>query len=307
MLQTILCLALSQCLPCQSGEPAYYRLDPVSRVWVPVYRTTPAPAEVPRAGRPAVSQPDGAVRVKDRRSGCVCSPGCDCGDNCKCGEKFKPCNPGCVCVAGAKAKAKGESKIDVPLEEWQTSGVEKDKMPKDAGKQGQGITRNGKPITYQEAMELLGGKKDKLPDDKDLLRVTVIGPEAARKQVTDDIKNHAALAPWKGRILVQSYDPADPLIQGMGFAPGNPAIYCQTPAGQVIHRQEEYRGAEKLAEALRRADPAYDPKKDPDMNKAPVLPWLDWEWLKKIPPTVWVLGGLGLVLFFLSRQQNGGK
>jgi hypothetical protein len=46
----------------------------------------------------------------------------------------------------------------------------------------------------------------------------------------------------------------------------------QAPDGAAKHRQDDYRGPEKLAEAIRRADPNYRPERDPDLNRPTLFP-----------------------------------
>jgi hypothetical protein len=78
-----------------------------------------------------------------------------------------------------------------------------------------------------------------------------------------------------------------------------------------LHRQDDWRGAAKFAEAVRKSDPNYDPKKDPDLNKqappplAPVLPdgGID---LAKLPKWVWgVLIAAAVLIFFWLKENKG--
>jgi hypothetical protein len=126
------------------------------------------------------------------------------------------------------------------------------------------ITLNGVEVTREAAAGVI------LPDDRSLLRVTVIGTEAACRQVTADL----AASEWKGKVLVQEYRPAEWAVKPGFVTTGNPTIYCQAPDGRVLHRQDDYEGGlPALAGALRKADPKYDPAKDPDLRKpAPVAP-----------------------------------
>ncbi len=105
-------------------------------------------------------------------------------------------------------------------------------------------------------------------------RLTVVGDEATRRQVRSDLDTAPQLAPWKGRLCVQDYAPDNPLARDVGLVPG---ITLQLPPGpdgrgKVLHRQPAYTGPAKLAEALRRADPNYQPAKDPDLTQPPPAP-----------------------------------
>lgn len=159
-------------------------------------------------------------------------------------------------------------------------------------------TVNGKPGCWHQAHALLSGK---VPDDAGLLRLTVIGPEADRKQVLADLQAVPALAVHRDKLVVKDYDPTHWAVAGAGFVTsGRPTIYLQAPDGKVLHRQDSYPGAEKLAEAIRKADPNYDPKKDPDLTKPPppALPPLG-----SVPLWVWALGAVG-VLVLISRARS---
>lgn len=101
------------------------------------------------------------------------------------------------------------------------------------------------------------------------------------------------LAPWKERIKVQDYPPDHWAVRDAGFVTsGNPTIYCQAADGTVLHRQDEYRGPDALAEVLRKADPTYRPEKDPDLNKS----------LSNLPP--WPCVCCGILLFLLLKGDD---
>src|SRR4029079_2216874 len=129
--------------------------------------------------------------------------------------------------------------------------------------------------------------------------LTVIGDPASTAAVTKDLASAPALAPWKDRLVVQSYTPSHWAVAKAGFyTAGTPTVYVQAPSGKVLHRQDDYAdGAEGLAQALRRADPNYDPAKDPDLRKAARFD------LSRIPLPVWFLAALAAV-FLLRRNRN---
>ncbi len=152
---------------------------------------------------------------------------------------------------------------------------------------------NGKEVSKAEILQAIG--KPPLPNDSQWLCLTVIGPEAARKQVVNDLASASALAAWKDKIKVQDYPPDHWAVRDAGFqCDGNPTLYCQAPDGKVLHRQDDYRGPEALAEVLRRADPAYRPEKDPDLNRS----------LAGVPPWLWVGGAILLVLLLWKGDDK---
>ncbi|HTU17726.1 MAG TPA: hypothetical protein VMG10_06645 [Gemmataceae bacterium] len=150
----------------------------------------------------------------------------------------------------------------------------------------------GKEVSKEELLQALG--KSSLPDDSQWLSLTIIGPEAARQKVLSDLQGSPYLSPWKGRIKVKDYPPDHWAVKGAGFVTtGNPTIYCQAPDGTVLHRQDVYRGPEALAEVLRKADPTYNPDRDPDLNRP----------LANVPLWVWIGGGILLVLLWKGEEK----
>ena len=166
-------------------------------------------------------------------------------------------------------------------------GLELGKMPA-TGKH----ILNGKEVTKAEILEALG--KPRLPDDSQWLCLTIIGSDAERRAVLDDLHSSPALAPWRDRLKVQDYSPDHWTVRDAGFkCDGHPTIYCQAPDGKVLHRQDSYRGPEALAEVLRKADPAYRPEKDPDLNQT----------LTNVPPLVWIAGAVLLLLLLKGEDK----
>ena len=153
-------------------------------------------------------------------------------------------------------------------------GLDRTRMPA-AGKR----LLNGKEVSKEEVLQALG--KPQLPDDSQWLSLTVIGPEAVRQKVLSDLQSSPFLTPWKDRLKVKDYPPDHWAVKDAGFVTtGNPTIYCQAPDGTVLHRQDVYRGPEALAEVLRKADPSYNPERDPDLNRP----------LSSVPLWVWIGG-----------------
>ncbi len=156
---------------------------------------------------------------------------------------------------------------------------------------------NGKKVTRHKAEQAL--EQGQIPDDSTKLRLTIVGKEAERKQVLNDLAKAPELAEFKDRFLVQDYPPEHWAVARAGFyTSGTPTIYLQRPDGKVLHRQDEYDGAGGLARALRRADENYETRKDPDLRKQHFL-GID---LAAVPVPVWVLGAAGLVVLFIPRR-----
>lgn len=150
---------------------------------------------------------------------------------------------------------------------------------------------NGREVARDDAYRAFG---DQLVDDSQKYRLTVIGSEADRKRVMNDLAV-APLVSWRDKLSVQAYAPDHWAVAQAGFkTDGHPTIYLQRPDGAVLHRQDDYDGSIALATVLgRKANGDYDPKRDPDARKTPVLP----NSLKDVPPVAW--GGAGVVVLLL--------
>lgn len=151
---------------------------------------------------------------------------------------------------------------------------------------------NGKEVSKEELLQVIGHPR--LTDDSQWLCLTIIGSDAERQQVLHDLQTNVLLAPWKDRIKIQAYEPDHWAVRDAGFVTtGHPTIYCQAADGKVLHRQDGYRGPQALAEALRRADPAYQPQLDPDLNKT----------VASVPPAVWIGGAILLLLLWKGDDK----
>jgi hypothetical protein len=181
----------------------------------------------------------------------------------------------------------------------QNYGVDRAKL--DASKQR--FYRRGREISRDQALSLVTGKD--IPDDANRLRLTVIGDEAARREVIMDLATHPALTGWADKLTVQSYEPSHWAVSGFSAGPGT-TVYLQLPDGTVLHRQGDYQdGAEGLAAALRKADPYYDPYRDPDMRRPDVRPDggaspID---LSKVPTVAWAIGAFGLFMALKKEEK----
>jgi hypothetical protein len=128
---------------------------------------------------------------------------------------------------------------------------------------GEACTINGRKTTKDHAKRLIEGKGDHLADDSRKLRLTIFGSETERDAVV------LGLTPaQKDALSIQAYPPDHWIVGQRRFKIGaQPTIYLESPAGTVLHRQEGWDGPESLAKVLERADPNYDPSKDPDLRK----------------------------------------
>lgn len=158
------------------------------------------------------------------------------------------------------------------------------------------ITLNGQTITKAQAAAYLAGDA-RVPNDADLVRLTVIGSDAERAKVLSDLVTDKDLLALKSRLVVQDYRPDEWAVARAGFfTGGHPTIYLQRPDGKVLHRQDEYAGPVELATAIRKADPNYQPAKDPNLLKPQPLNPESW------PTWVWLVAGGALLLS--NRQKE---
>lgn len=172
---------------------------------------------------------------------------------------------------------------------------------------GPPFTVNGKPVSTTKAFEII--MSGELTDDAHKPRLTIIGTQEQRKKVLADLESSPALLPYKDKLHLQAYSPDNWAVKGCGFkTDGQPTIYLQTCDGKTLHRQDDYSGGpEALAKAIgRKADPNYDPKKDPDGRVVPLLPGLpslpDFD-VNSIPPWGW-LAAIGAAFLFFGRQSS---
>jgi hypothetical protein len=133
----------------------------------------------------------------------------------------------------------------------------------------------GVEVSKKQAYSALEGKGTDLIDDRQKLRLTVIGTKAECQAVVKDLEDHPSLHAFADILLVQSYRPDSWAVKDIGLLPGSPRIVVQSGpdakgVGKVLHSQGDYDGgAAALADALRRVRPDYDPKKDADKRKIP--------------------------------------
>lgn len=126
---------------------------------------------------------------------------------------------------------------------------------------------NGKPVSREDAVEVI--QTGKIPDDSGKLRVTAIGAPAETNRVRQDLAQSPAFKDLRADLVCKFY-PSNAWEVSKGFfTGGHPSIYVQSPSGAVLHRQDDYEGgAEAMANAIRKADPNYDPAKDSDLRSS---------------------------------------
>ena len=157
---------------------------------------------------------------------------------------------------------------------------------------------NGIDATGEQALQALQEKN--VPNDKHLLRLTIIGSADLRKRVRSDLENNPLLTCFSDKYLIQDYDPSNWAVKAGFFTEGSPTIYLQSPTGKVLHRQDDYEdGAAGLATALRKADPNYTPSLDVDRRKTIALPIFS----EYIPALLLFL--LAVVLFLTPSNKQG--
>jgi hypothetical protein len=275
--------------PCQPPlpPPAGYRIT-VRKVApprsgegvVPDHDTSCAPCG-PKTPAPAKKMGRGCGHASCGRRCCDCDP-----DACVCGDDHR-CGPGCTC----KPKPAAEAPI---------FGVDVEKLAHSR----HANSVNGRPVSREAAIKAI---EEGVPDDAGRPRLTLIGAKEDCQRVLKDLAGDPALKPYADKYLVQDYRPDNWAVKCGFKTDGSPVIYAQDAAGKVLHRQDDYEGgAQALATALRKADPAYDPKADPDKRKAdPVSDALAQavDYLKTLPPAYWV-GGLVIALLAWQNYKN---
>jgi hypothetical protein len=197
---------------------------------------------------------------------CDCCPGCACSD-CAC-PTVGPCCEPCPCA------------VQSALPKWMTHGVQVERL-----NGHERYTLNGREVSDAQ-----------VPNDAARNRLVIIGSDAEQKRVSDDLNKHPALAPLMRDLVVQSYRPDHWHVAGAGYdTSGHPSIYLVSADGKVLSHSSAYAGPERLAEAIRKADPKYDPSKDPDLTKS------QSQTNTNLP--LYVMGGLYLLFLLLGKRS----
>jgi hypothetical protein len=151
---------------------------------------------------------------------------------------------------------------------------------------------NGMPIPAKAAYEAV---EKGLDDDGRKWRVSIIGPTSIRQTTKSALEQHPDFEAMRGRFVVHDFAP-DHWAMRPGFVTtGQPTVYCQTPEGKVLHRQDDFAGgADALVAALRKVHETYDPTRDPDLRPRT----FDWQRFA----TIAAAGLLGAIVILLLRR-----
>jgi len=159
-----------------------------------------------------------------------------------------------------------------PLTSENNHGVDRTNMPAIPKER---YTINGREVPSYQVFTELGA--DMLSDDSKKAWLVVLGTQAEQQAVIDawngpdseELRPHVRL--WCSAKNHWATDDE-------GFCPtGTPHISWQAADGRVLYRQTKFAGAEQLRAttraALRKANPNYDPTKDPDpLAPKPAVP-----------------------------------
>lgn len=197
---------------------------------------------------------------------------------------------------------------------WATTPSEPPILPPaDATEQNFGVDRsrihptspyvlNGQPADRAEAFAALLRRNkddDTLPTDADTPFLTAIGTESETAAFVASLP-----AEVKAAVRLHTYLPTDPLVSGLGFPAGAPAVFLQDASGAVEAWWDKAPTSTDLLTGLRRLrDPNFQPK-------APGLPSILSSMLDLAKVEAWVkdhlllLAIVGAVLFFLLRSKG---
>jgi hypothetical protein len=134
---------------------------------------------------------------------------------------------------------------------------------------------SGVAVDARRALAAVG--EGTLSDDSNRWHLTCVASEGMRQRVARDLADAPALAPHRGKLLTHYYAPDHWAVGPYNLAalgkPADPVLILQGPPdakgrAQVVHAQLDYQdGAEGLAEAVRKADPAFRLDAQPDLRK----------------------------------------
>lgn len=146
---------------------------------------------------------------------------------------------------------------------------------------------NGKSCSRDDVCNALAKGED-FPDDSGKLRATAIGSAEFRNAVRNDLKSTGLLS----TVNFTDYAPDSPMV-ACGFLTDD-QFYVQNSADEVLHRERG--NPSGSSQAIRKVNPNYEPKKDPNVN-APAVAIDPLEYVKTVygllPPWGWICVGLG--------------
>jgi hypothetical protein len=161
-------------------------------------------------------------------------------------------------------------------------------------------TVNGREITKEAALGLVGDREPSLPNDVDKPWLIDVGDEAAGKRIDADLAAAPELAPYRSVFRRQSYRPDDVMVRDREGKVMYPAgVYAANVAGKPRRLLAAYTTAGDLAGALRKLPPDFDPRNIPPVDPPPA-PAED--------PAPWAVGGtlaatLAAVGYLLTRKS----
>jgi hypothetical protein len=230
---------------------------------------------------------DGSCTVPAKKF-CRCKdPNCSHCPNCKCDCK----DPDCTCHKKSGDKP-DQSNTDPfqPAElaaDWRTNGVMIEKLSPEPK-----VAVNGEPATPIQALSELS-----VPTDENQYRITVIGETNSDYE---PVLKFIADQGLDDKYVVKGYTKGQWAVADF-HADGNPTVLIQTPDGKVVHRQNsgDLQTLQKaLASLVRKPNPHYDPKKDPDLSRSPLTDDGD-DLLYPVLAGVVTLGGGGFAIVAL--------
>lgn len=100
--------------------------------------------------------------------------------------------------------------------------------------------------------------------------VTVIGTVEECRAASNDWKTSAEYDGLREKAWFQEFRPGQWQVRDdLGYhATGTPTVLVQKSDGEVVLRENSYRGPGAIATALRKADPSYKPERDPGPDQS---------------------------------------
>jgi hypothetical protein len=175
----------------------------------------------------------------------------------------------------------------------------------------------GRPCSKHEAYRSLAND---LTDDTAKPFLTVVADKSEQDKVKQAFDSHKGLAGLKDKLHIQYYDPSHWMVKEIGLAKGISWQGPQRADGKapVEWRLPVFADATGLFDAIRKADPTYDPSKDHDPSKpsvdpvkpTPANPDGGGNWvpdLSKINPNLCCLIAAAIIALYFYRKRNEAK
>lgn len=176
---------------------------------------------------------------------------------------------------------------------WETSGVDKSRIS-----QKERYASSSGDVSKQSAFNTIG---DTVPNDSNHLHVTFIDKDEKRAVAAmEDFKRHAPDV--AKTVHLKAYQADDPTVATSGFVTdGTPTVYIQQ-GQKVVGREQNYPGAEAIAQAVRKKQADYDPSKDPSIVGSDIFNKLIA--VVKANPLISLLAGLALLFIFKKGEKK---